>query len=392
MARELPFMRALLVTAAGLAVAVVFLVHPLKAWESPRSSALFPVEDGRVGPGNETGQGSQTGPFDRAGQGTQNGSGLFDSEEPLKIVLEADFTQLRRDRDQDSRERRGALTVVGSAGFEVKIPLKVKTRGRFRLQEKICPDPPLRLNFPNPTPYGTLFDGQDKLKLVTHCRDDEAFEQNLLEEYLAYRVYNQITDVSFRVRLVQVTYRDTEGTAPPMERLGFLIEDEDVLAARLGGGVVEVPGIYPNQFDMEQIGLLYLYYFLIGNVDWGTAGGHNVKIVQKEQTHFPVPYDFDFSGFVDAPYAKPSELTQSLHDSVRERLYRGVCMPGVDYQGAFAQFNRARESIMALVQNQTGLSPENRASAREYLEEFYLIINDPDKAESEVIQACRPWL
>jgi hypothetical protein len=156
--------------------------------------------------------------------------------------------------------------------------------------------------------------------------------------------------------------------------------------------VVEVPGIYPNQFDMKHIGFLYLYYFMIGNVDWGTAQGHNVKIVQADQINFPVPYDFDFSGLVDAPYATPSTLTQSLHDSVRERLYRGVCMPGVDYQASFRRFNEVREPVLALVRNLEGMSEANRESARGYLEEFYEIINDPQRASAEVIQACRPWL
>lgn len=317
---------------------------------------------------------------------------LFASEAPIKLTLAADFSRLRRDRDQDTEERPGAVTVTGSRGGEVEIPIKVKTRGRFRLQGEICSDPPLRLNFPDPTPYGTPFDGQDKLKLVTHCRDTGDFEQNLLEEYLAYRIYNRLTEASFRVQLVRVTYLDTSGESDPVERLGFLIEDEAVLARRLGGEIVEVPGIYPNQFVLDQIGLLYLYYFLIGNVDWGTSSGHNVKIALSGSDHLPVPYDFDFSGLVDAPYAKPSELTQTLHESVRERIYWGVCMPGIDYEGLFHRFNQSRDAVLALAGNQIGLSEENRVSALEYLEGFYEIINDPHQANLQIVSACRPWL
>jgi len=316
---------------------------------------------------------------------------IFNSDVPLQVVLAADFDQLARDRSQESEERPGQFLLFGRDGEAVEIPLQVKTRGNFRLQRRICSDPPLRLNFPETTPSGTVLDGQDKLKLVTHCRDSDRYEQNLLEEYLVYRIYNEITELSFRVQLVDITYLDANGGDDPVHRLGFFIEDEDAFATRLGGRIVETSSANPGEFVLGQLSLMYLFQFMVGNVDWGTATGHNVKILLTENGYFPIPYDFDWTGMVDAPYAAPNPLTEQFHSSVRERLYWGACMPGINFPELFQQFNGKRNTIMEMVNDQVGLSESNRKSAVGYLEEFYDIINDPRKARREIESACRKW-
>jgi hypothetical protein len=105
--------------------------------------------------------------------------------------------------------------------------------------------------------------------------------------------------------------------------------------------------------------------------------------------YFPIPYDFDWTGFVNAPYAEPNELTERFHDTVRERLYWGTCLPGINYQELFAHFNEERDGIMELVRSQFGLSDRNIQSATSYLEEFFNIINDPFAAERAINNACR---
>ena len=126
---------------------------------------------------------------------------LFASDIPLVFTLEADFKQLRKDRSQESEERPARMTVKEGPGREVSFPIQLRTRGNFRLKSHICPFPPLRLNLPTDSVSGTLLEGQDKLKLVTHCMDRDSYELNALEEYLTYRIYNLLTDVGFRVQL-----------------------------------------------------------------------------------------------------------------------------------------------------------------------------------------------
>lgn len=324
-----------------------------------------------------------------SGPGRQTVARLFAADEPLTLTLSADFDQLKKDRSEDSEERPGEVRIVGSGGTEVSVPVQVRTRGNFRLQRRICSDPPLRLNFAETNPQGTVFDGQDKLKLVTHCRDSDRYEQNLLEEYLAYRIYNQLTDRSFRVRLAKITYQDTSGRNDPVERMAFLIEDDEALAARLGGRMVEAPTTRPEDFVLDQLSLMYLFQLMVGNVDWSTGYSHNVQILYQERGYYPIPYDFDWSGLVDAPYSGPNELTEPFHDSVRERLYWGACLPGIDYPGLFARFLEEREAILDLARNLVGLSERNVEWAVDYLEEFFDIIGDDRRADRAIVRACR---
>lgn len=314
---------------------------------------------------------------------------LFFPETILRFSLETDLEALKKDRSQESEERPARILIMGSGGERVEVPLQVRTRGRFRLQENVCPFPPIRLNLRKGEPRGTVFDGQDKLKLVTHCHDWDSFEKNVLEEYLAYGIYNQLTDVSFRVQLVEITYLDTGGENDPLTRMGFLIEDEDAMAARVGGMILDVPGARATDFEPEQMGVMFLFQYMIGNIDWSTANTQNLIVLRIGTDHFAVPYDFDWSGLVDAPYVGPSPLTERLHDSVRERLYLGTCWDQIDFQGVFSLFEERKEAILSTIQTLPGLTDANIGSASEYIEEFYELIRDPVRAERDIRRMCR---
>jgi len=313
---------------------------------------------------------------------------LFQSDAPLVLELEADFGQLLKDRGQESEERPGRMTLQRPGG-EVSVPLKLRTRGNFRLRDHICPFPPLRLNFPTDSIAGTPLEGQDKLKLVTHCRDWDRYEQNVLEEYLAYRIYNLLTDVGFRVQLALITYRDTSGEHSAVSRLGFLIEDEEALAARLGGQMLEVPSAHPDDFVPRQAGLMYVFEFMIGNTDWSLVQFHNVKLIRIVSEYFPIPYDFDFSGLVDAPYAGPNPALAQRISTVSERLYWGICSDDIDYRVLFDHFNGHREAILELIQGQAGLTERNARLASAYVESIYEIINDRKEADRMIVKASR---
>jgi hypothetical protein len=312
---------------------------------------------------------------------------LFASYDVLALTLEADFEQLKKDRDQESEEREGKIILMGDGEGKDPITIQVKTRGKFRLERKNCSFPPLRLNFPGDGLEGTVMEGQNKLKLVTHCRDNETYEQNVLEEYLAYRIYNLFTDFSLRVRLARVTYVDSRGKDDPVVRMAIVLEDDSLMAARVGGRMLEPRPVPPSELQQDAMGQMYLFQYLIGNEDWSPSHFHNVKLLRVGAEHFPVPYDFDFSGFVDAPYAKPNEETGV--DDVRDRIFYGPCSDRIDYQVLFARFNEHRDAITDLLGSQTLLIDRNIGSAQRYVEEFYEIMNDPRTADRLIIRACR---
>ena len=314
---------------------------------------------------------------------------LFASDAPLLLTLEADFNQLKKDREQESEERPARVILGGPGDGTLSLPATVRTRGNFRLRSDICAFPPLRLNFPTDSVAGTVFEGQDKLKLVTHCREWDSYEQNILEEYLAYRIYGQLTDIGFRVQLALINYVDTSGSSDTVSRLAFFIEAEDALAARLDGEMLEVPVANPEDYPPQQIGLVNLFQFMIGNTDWSAVRFHNVKLIRVGWEYLPIPYDFDFSGFVDTPYAGPNPLIAHRIQRVTQRLYWGVCSERIDFPALFSLFNERRDAILEIIRTQPGLNDRNIRLATRYLEEFYEIITDEHETDWQILNSCR---
>jgi len=235
---------------------------------------------------------------------------------------------------------------------------------------------------------GTVFQGQDKVKLVTFCRDRDDYEQNVIEEYLTYRIYNEITDKSFGARLANITYVDTSGDDDPVTRYGFIIEAEEDLATRLDGMMLNVPNAPPSQVDGPNALRLALFQYLIGNTDWSAVYFHNVRLLRMQTGEYiTVPYDFDSAGFVSASYAIP-DASLRLRD-VRERLYRGYCRPNGDYQATYAEFVDRKSAIMAIINDQVGLDDDDKEDAVGYIEDFYEVIEDERDARRRIEGACR---
>ncbi|MDH3223364.1 MAG: hypothetical protein OEO23_06580 [Gemmatimonadota bacterium] len=266
--------------------------------------------------------------------------------------------------------------------------VRFRPRGNFRKQRSTCRDmPPLRLNFATDEVEGTVFEGQNRLKLVTHCRDGDQYEQNVFEEYLAYRLYNAVTDESFRVRLVMVTYLDPE-EGESATHPGFLIEDEERMAERLGGTIEVLEQIHPLRYARGRETRVSVFQYMIGNTDFSQVESHNVVIVRTgEGELLPIPYDFDWSGLVSARYARPNE-TLGIRN-VRQRLYRGVCHQGLAAESALAPFRALPARTAELYAEMEGWEEDSRKQADEYLREFFELLEDPGKAEREIVDRCR---
>lgn len=322
---------------------------------------------------------------------------LFASHETLRMTLEADFSAMKRhDRSQDSKERPGVLRWTDASGISDSLEIQIETRGNFRLQRKNCEFPPLRLNLKKKATKGTIFDGQDKLKLVVTCKlGQDYWEQYVLLEYLAYRTFNLITDRSFRVRLAHVTYLDTSGDDDPFTRYAVILEDDDALALRHGGRKVDWTSgqLDPRHLDPYHAVLVDVFQYMIGNTDWSGVEMHNMELMESAgREYHTVPYDFDFSGIVNARYATPDPSLPIRR--VRQRLFRGFCPDQVNrpesvYEQAFARFLEVKERIYDLWEGLEALERDRLEESLEYFEEFYQTIEDPDRMESRMLDSCR---
>lgn len=322
---------------------------------------------------------------------------LFLSHEPLELRIEANFKALTEDdRRQESDERPAKIswnTPDGEAGSQ---DVQIRTRGNFRLGKRNCSFPPLRLNLKKKATKGTIFEGQDKLKLVSVCKTRQDYwEQYVLLEYLAYRALNVLTDLSFRVRLARITYIDTSGDEDPFTKFGFVIEDDSDLGHRAGGQKYDWQGgqLDPRRLDPDYAVLVELFQYMIGNTDWSGAEMHNMELVLLPNgTPFTVPFDFDFSGLVNARYASPDPTLDIRR--VRQRLFRGFCPDQVGrdlevYESVYQLFRDRKDQIYEVVRSLEGLEDGRREDTLEYFDDFYETLDDPGKIESRLMSNCR---
>jgi hypothetical protein len=323
---------------------------------------------------------------------------LFRSDEVLKITLTSAFKKINSERDKSATYTDSTLSYVDDKGDVVSIDIDIQVRGNFRLQRDVCKFPPLRLLIENKTSKNTLFTKQEKLKLVTTCKPGSAkFEQYLVREYLAYKIFNALTDNSFKVRLAEVNYTYSDSKNRSETHLGFFIETKKRMAKRLDRDKVDLNRVHPSEHDVKQLNLVSLFQFMIGNTDWSALEGepnegccHNAKLVQSENVDYlAIPYDFDFSGLVNARYAYPNPKFRLR--SVRQRYYRGFCEEDEVVQGNLSLLREKKAIIYEIIENQAQLTAKSRKADIRYLDDFYETIDDPKKLKKHILDKCRHY-
>jgi hypothetical protein len=312
---------------------------------------------------------------------------LFKSQETLAFTFTSDFGAINRDRDPNSTKRfPGTIQVPGGGGVQ-PIPVQVSARGHARRDPRVCSAVPIRLEFAKKDVAGTVFEGQKDLKLVTHCNNSSDGEQNVLTEYLTYRLFNAFTPRSFRARLARVTYVDPKRDAAPEPRYGMLLENDEDLARRMEGRLYTMPNRHFNFIEPESLMMMTLLQYMIGNTDFSIMALHNVKLVQTpDMKIYATTYDFDYSGLVNTGYgAVDKRLGLS---SVRDRLYRGPCKTMPELTPFLERITAKKDEVLALVDQIPDMKPARRKDARDYLGEFFSTVSNPAKAKRAFVDSC----
>ena len=111
-----------------------------------------------------------------------------------------------------------------------------------------------------------------------------------------------------------------------------------------------------KDLDDQTLTRMMLFEYMIGNTDMSIWALHNVRLVQKpNRTLLAVPYDFDLSGFVHAPYAMPDRRLGLR--SVVDRMYRGPCRTTDEFEAAAAPFRAKQTEMLALIDSMQDLEP-----------------------------------
>ena len=308
---------------------------------------------------------------------------LFSSVGAIGLTVSGPLRSLSREKD--SKPASGSLIVTGQA--PETLPILLSSRGVTRRRKDVCAFPPLRVEFSQKPPKGSLFEGQKHLKLVTHCQPGEKFTQDVLLEYAAYRLYQALTPESFSVRLAKITYLDGNGSEM-FTRPGFFIEDVDDVARRNGQKRLHMNGqITAYQLDPTAATRFTIFQYMISNLDWsmttpeaGEDCCHNARLLDAPSAAtgvIPAPYDFDMSGLVEPPYAGVPQIGHV--NSIRERRYRGFCVHNAQLLPVAAEFSTRRATMMAVFDQIPDLNPNTRARAVSYLNEFFDEIASPAK-------------
>lgn len=317
---------------------------------------------------------------------------LFAASEPIRLTIKGPIGKLPR-KGADDVTAPGSLTVQGAAPETLAIELS--TRGITRRRADICSFPPLRVEFVEKPPATSLFKGQKRLKLVTHCQSWAGFQQYVLLEYAAYRMYNLLTPMSFGARLATIDYVDNAGR-PVTTRVGFFIEDVDDVAKRNDLERLRTNDTLTlaqlNPYDAERFAF---FQYMIGNLDWAMTAGpageeccHNSRPIGAAGATAnltPTPYDFDHSGMVDAPYATPPANIKVAN--VRIRKFRGFCRYNEQASGVAAEFIAHKTAILSVLDQTPQLDEGRRKKAGAYLASFFNQIGNPPEL-AKLLQGC----
>lgn len=319
---------------------------------------------------------------------------LFDDDSILAVTIEGPLKTLMRKRDE-SVEYPAIFKYADADGTEHIFDINLRVRGKFRAKKEICNFTPIRVNFKKGQVKGTVFAGQDKIKLVTDCQSSKSrYQQLLLKEYLAYKILNVVSDRSFGAKMLRVTYIDTDRKNKTRESYAFFIEDKDHIGDRLGLELIKIPRTKYNALDAAQSNMVNVYQYFIANTDFSLVAGpknsdccHNTVLYQKDSDPFiSIPYDFDNAGFINAPYAAPNPKFKIK--TVRQRLYRGRCSNNSHLDSTFQHFLAKRDDISKLVTGLDGFDEKSVKGTMKLIDGFYKDITTAKSIQKKFIKKC----
>lgn len=311
--------------------------------------------------------------FDNLHAGNISEKSIFDLltyREVVDLTLEADFATLRQNKMKDYSYP-SRLSFEDAKGEKQNWNLKISVRGAFRRVH--CADmPPLRFNFKKSDLKSAGLAKYDDLKLVTQCLlDDERAADMVLREYLAYKMFNEISPYSFRVQLVRITYKDIQ-SGERRRQWAFLIEDTAQLRNRVEAEKPDTELNYnlpASAFHLEHEKIVAMFEYFIGNTDWSLNTLRNLKLMERHGKYIIVPYDFDFSGLVASPYASVSSEFGRL--STRDRIYLGFPEDLEDLHVAQAILLGHRVKFEKMIRKSKYLSAASRRDMLDFMDDYY---------------------
>lgn len=318
-------------------------------------------------------------------QNAQKSDELYKDQTPLEIKLGYSNKDLNRNTDDSTFITTPMAYLHDEKWSEIEVNLRA--RGNFRRNE--CYFPPVKMKIKKKQYSGTIFDGNKTMKLVLPCKIEKENNDNVLQEYIAYKIYEKISPFHFKTRRVNIQFTEPKGKKTKEFQLkGFLIEDDKRVAKRHEGKVME-RFIHPMAMQHVTSVQNAFFQYLLGNTDFSVAYQHNGKLLYVDKEIIPLPYDFDMTGWVNPSYATVN--TTLGINSVQDRKYRGFKREQQYFDQVRSQFLDQKEALMEMVASyeKEFSDPKEFQNMFEFMGSFYEVLEDDAKFDKVIVAEAR---
>jgi hypothetical protein len=295
---------------------------------------------------------------------------LFTSDEPMEVILKYDLSAYMKKSAENAPVAADMAFIIN--GDTINNDIIITHRGFFRLH--YCIFPPIEVKFKKPIYAYRDTTKIKKLKLVTHCANGSIYDEYVLREFLVYKLYNALTDSSYRVRLLKITYYDTRKNKKPSEYYGYFIEPKNMMATRLNAVPIKAPTLNQSHIEPTVMDRVAIFNYMIGNWDWAVQSQHNIHVI-KSLAYNPtglgiaIPFDFDLVGVVNVDYNAPPP--ESGLQTNRDRIFKGMCRDREVYRTAVLKIAEKKDKLYDIVNNFPYLSKRSKVDIINYLDEFF---------------------
>ena len=310
---------------------------------------------------------------------------LYEDQIPLEIKLSYSNKDLNRNTD-DSTFITSPMAYFHDGKWS-EIEVNLRARGNFRRNQ--CYFPPVKMKINKKQYSETIFDGNKTMKLVLPCKIEKENNDNILQEYIAYKIYEKISPFHFKTRRVNIDFSEPKGKKIKNFKLkGFLIEDDKRVAKRHEGKVVE-RFIHPMAMQHVTSVQNAFFQYLLGNTDFSVAYQHNGKLLYVNKEIIPLPYDFDMTGWVNPSYAAVN--TTLGINSVQDRKYRGFKRDQQYFDQVRNQFLDQKDSLMEMVSSfkKEFTDPKEFLNMFDFMGSFYEVLEDDNMFEKVIVAESR---
>jgi len=313
-------------------------------------------------------------------------SELFRSTQTLSLKLHYSNKELKKETN-DSTFLRSQLVYLNDNDSWDSLQVNLRRRGNNRLEN--CYFAPLKIKIKKDDAKNTLFKGNKNLKLVLPCLIQRDNNDNVIKEYIAYKLYELVSPFYFNTRLVNLSYEEIKGKKVKEHRLkAFLIEDDKNVAKRFEGKIID-RNIHPLQQDDLTSVRHAMFQYMIGNVDFSQMFGHNVKLLFVKKQMLPVPYDFDMSGLANCSYGVTDESLNLT--GVTERKYRGFKRNAELFTQVRLEFLANKAPMLNIIDECKPLFENEKEfnTAREFIMDFFQILANEQMYQNKILQEAR---